>query len=48
MERVRQVMQEQQRGSAAGLVTALEAAVDGFTGAEPASDDITLLALKRL
>ncbi|HSJ54683.1 MAG TPA: GAF domain-containing SpoIIE family protein phosphatase [Anaerolineae bacterium] len=48
MERVRQVVQEHQGGSAGGLVTALETAVDGFTRGAPVSDDMTLLALKRL
>jgi len=47
MERLKQVVREHQGGSAGGLVTALEAAVDGFTSGAPASDDITLLALKR-
>ncbi|MDD3826025.1 MAG: SpoIIE family protein phosphatase [Anaerolineae bacterium] len=48
MERLREVVEKRGGGSAAGLVSALEAAVDDFTRGAPASDDMTLLALKRL
>lgn len=48
LERVMEVMEKHRGGSVAGLISALEAAVDGFTRGAPASDDMTLLALKRL
>jgi sigma-B regulation protein RsbU (phosphoserine phosphatase) len=48
MERLRHVVREHWGCSAGDLVTTLEEAVDGFTRGEPASDDMTLLALKRL
>ncbi len=48
MERVSQVVYEQRGCSASELLTALEAAVDGYTGGAAAADDTTLLALRRL
>lgn len=48
VERLRRVMHEHWGCSAGELITVVQSAVDGFTRGAPASDDLTLLTLKRL
>jgi sigma-B regulation protein RsbU (phosphoserine phosphatase) len=46
-ERLRQVLSNLNQGTAQNILEEIEAVVDDFIGDYPASDDITLIALKR-